>query len=80
MDDYKKILKSASLRYSILNMLRFIPDKTMLKLQYSIKFKRRLNLKSPERFIEKIQWYKIFYKNDLMPKRSDKYMAEVNKI
>lgn len=80
MDEYKKIFKNKNFRYIILSCLRFVPDQLMLRLQYRIKFKRKLDLKSPKRFTEKIQWYKIFYKNDLMPKRSDKYMAEVNKI
>ena len=75
MDEYKKFLKSQNLRYGILFFLKFIPDRTMLKLQYRIKFKRKLNLKSPERFTEKIQWYKLYYKNDIMPRCSDKYQV-----
>ena len=75
MDGYKKILKSKKLRYGILSCLRFIPDKVMLKLQYRIKFKRKLNLKAPKRFTEKIQWYKLYYKNDIMPQCSDKYLV-----
>lgn len=75
MDEYKKFLKSQNLRYGILSFLKFIPDRTMLKLQYRIKFKRKLNLKSPERFTEKIQWYKLYYKNDIMPRCSDKYQV-----
>lgn len=47
----------------------------MLKLQYRIKFGRKLNLKSPVRFTEKIQWYKLYYKNALMPRCSDKYLV-----
>lgn len=75
MDGYKKILKSKKLRYGILSALRFIPDKPMLKLQYRIKFGRRLDLKSPKRFTEKIQWYKLYYKNPVMPQCSDKYLV-----
>lgn len=75
MDEYKKILKSKKLRYGILSAFRFIPDKTMLKLQYRIKFKRKLDLKAPKRFTEKIQWYKLYYKNPLMPQCSDKYLV-----
>ena len=73
MDEYKKILKSKELRYRILSMLRFVPDKTMLQLQYWIKFRRKLDLKEPKRFTEKIQWYKLFYRNPTMPRCSDKY-------
>ena len=75
MDEYKKILKNKNLRYRILSLLRFVPDKTMLRLQYRVKFGRKLNLKSPERFTDKIQWYKLNYKNPVMPQCSDKYMV-----
>ncbi len=73
MDGYKRILKSKRLRYSILSGLKFIPDMPMLKLQYRIKFKRKLDLRSPKRFTEKIQWYKLYYKNEKMVQCSDKY-------
>lgn len=34
---------------------------------------RELNLKDPKRYTEKLQWLKLFYRNDLMPICSDKY-------
>ena len=73
MNGYKKIIKSQSLRNQILRMLCFVPDKTMLKLQYWIKTGRRLNLKKPQRFTEKLQWYKLYYKEPLMVQCVDKY-------
>ncbi|WP_366254577.1 ATP-grasp fold amidoligase family protein [Thomasclavelia ramosa] len=73
MDNYKKIFKSAKLRRFILNSLRIVPNSLMLKIQYKIKLKRKLNIKSPERFTEKIQWYKLNYKNPIMHKCVDKY-------
>lgn len=73
MDSYKKIFKSQRMRMKILYIARFLPDSWMLRLQYWIKFGRSLNLRSPKRFTEKIQWYKLFYKNDVMPICSDKY-------
>lgn len=75
MDEYKKLLKNKDLRYRILSLLRFIPDKMMLRLQYRIKFGRKLDLRNPKRFTEKIQWYKLYYKNSLMPQCSDKYLV-----
>ena len=71
--DYKKIIKSQKLRFTILNSLKWIPDKTMIKMQYRIKLGRKLNLKNPQRFTEKIQWYKLYYRNPLMHKCVDKY-------
>ena len=75
MDEYKKILKNKELRYEIMSLLRFVPDRPMLRVQYWIKHRRRLNLKNPRRFTEKMQWYKLYYKNDLMPRCSDKYLV-----
>lgn len=75
MDGYKKIISSQKIRFSILHAMRWVPDKWMLKLQYRIKFKRKLDLNNPRRFTEKIQWYKLYYKNDLMAKCSDKYVV-----
>jgi len=47
----------------------------MLRLQYRVKFGRKLDLTSPERFTEKIQWYKLNYKDPVMPRCSDKHMV-----
>lgn len=55
MDGYKKIFRSQALRMRILKALEWIPDKEMVKLQYRIKMGRRLDLKNPKRFTEKIQ-------------------------
>lgn len=73
MMDYKKVFKSEEVRYAILRLLGFIPDKLMIELQYRIKTGRRLNLKYPERYSEKLQWYKLNYRNNLMPECADKY-------
>ena len=71
--DYKKIIKSQDTRFKILKLLSFISDKTMIKMQYRMKTGRKLNLKNPERYTEKIQWYKLNYRNPLMTKCADKY-------
>lgn len=76
--DYKKIFKNQEFRFLILKSLSFIPDSIMLKIQYRIKLGRALNIKQPVRFTEKIQSYKAFYRNDLMPSCVDKY--EVRKF
>lgn len=71
--DYKRIIKNRELRIKILKFLSFVPDKPMLKIQYYLKTGRRLNLKEPKRFTEKLQWYKLYYKNPLMIQCVDKY-------
>ena len=71
--DYKKIIKSREIRLFILKCLSFVPDKWMIQLQYRIKTGRKLNLKNPQRYTEKLQWYKLYYKNPLMIQCVDKY-------
>lgn len=64
---------SRSLRCKILYSLSFIPDVIMVKLQYLIKTKRILRLKNPKRFTEKLQFYKLFYRDPIMKQCVDKY-------
>ena len=71
--DYKKLIKRRETRVKILRLLSFIPDIPMLKFQYRVKTGHRLNLKSPKRFTEKLQWYKLYYHDPLMIKCVDKY-------
>ena len=66
MNGYKNIIKSPKARKKILDILCFLPDRTMLKIQYRIKLGRKLDLKNPQRFTEKLQWYKLYYRNPLM--------------
>lgn len=69
--------------YFFARLLYFLPDVTMLKLQYWIKFHRKLNIKEPKRFTEKMQHYKAFYRNPDMQICTDKYEVRkyvVNKL
>lgn len=75
MNGYKKLFKSKKLRFRILAALRFIPDKPMLKIQYRIKCGRKLNLKNPQRYSEKLQWYKLYYRDPVMQCCADKYLV-----
>lgn len=72
MNFYKKFVPKKT-RFALLKFFRFIPDKPMIKFQYWMKLKRKLNLKNPQRYTEKIQWYKLNYRNDDMPICVDKY-------
>ncbi|NLM49596.1 MAG: carbonic anhydrase [Clostridiaceae bacterium] len=75
MLDYKSYIKSRQMRLKVLRLFDFIPDRLMLRMQYRIKFGRRLDLKNPKRFTEKIQYYKLYYRNANMPVCSDKYLV-----
>ena len=75
MNGYKQIFRSQNLRHAILNMLKFVPDKTMLKIQYRIKMGKRLNIEHPVTYTEKLQWYKLNYRDPLMTKCADKHLV-----
>lgn len=74
--DYKKIIKSRKIREIILGLFSFVPDKVMIKIQFKLKTGRKLNLKNPTRYSEKIQWYKIYYREPLMKTVVDKISAK----
>ncbi len=59
MIDYKKIISNRELRLKLINCLKFIPDKPYLKLVYWIKTGKRLNLKAPKTFCDKLNWLKL---------------------
>ena len=71
--NYKNIIKSRALRLRLLTFLDWIPDSIMLKLQYRLQTGRNLNLKTPKRFTEKLQLYKLKYHNPDMLRCTDKY-------
>jgi hypothetical protein len=71
--DYRKIIKSRKIRLKILAALDFVPDSLMVRLQYRIKTGHVLHLKEPRRFTEKLQWYKLYYRNPVMKQCVDKY-------
>lgn len=50
-----------------------IPDQKFLEIRYFLKFRKKLNLKNPQSFTEKIQYYKLFYRDDQMTVAADKY-------
>lgn len=75
MDFYKKIFRSKKIRFKILSLLNFVPDKPMLKLQYRIKCGRKLDLDNPKRYTEKMQWYKLYYRDPVMQQCADKYQV-----
>ncbi len=57
-------------------IVRIIPDKLFLRLHYRISSGKRLNLKNPQSFNEKIQWLKLYDHNPLYTTMVDKYEAK----
>lgn len=54
------------------NMLRILPDKLYLKFVYFVIYKRRLNLTAPKYWNEKMQYKKLYHRNELITKVADK--------
>jgi len=62
--------------FNILNnrgFFRFVNDKHFLKIIYYDRFRKKLNLKNPSLFTEKLQWLKLYDRNPLYTKLVDKY-------
>ena len=55
------------------NLLYVISPKTELRLMFRLKQGYPLSLKNPQTFNEKLQWIKLYDKNEWMPKCCDKY-------
>lgn len=53
--------------------LNFFNDKLYLKILYYSRIGKRLNLKNPTTFNEKLQWLKIYDRNPLYTRLADKY-------
>lgn len=67
-----KIRAMQTLKNIILNLL---PDKIFLELKYAYFFHKKLNLKSPMTFNEKLQWLKLYNRNPLYTKLVDKFLV-----
>lgn len=72
MIDYKNIFRSRKLRFRILSMLSAMPDSWIVRIQYYLQMGKPLNLKNPGTFNEKIQAYKLKYRNPEMLRCTDK--------
>lgn len=71
--DYKSIISNQQIRFTILRMFKWVPDSIMLRIQYRIKMGFWPCFKHPKRFTEKLQLYKMKYRNPVMHQCVDKY-------
>lgn len=61
------------LLYIVARLMWPLSDPLMLSLQYKIRTGRKLHLNNPQRFSEKLQHYKAYYRNPEMTQCVDKY-------
>lgn len=68
---YKPSVKNIAIKTT--KLLKWIPDALYLKLLYRARTGKKLDLKNPKRFNEKIQWLKLYDRNPEYPNMVDKY-------
>ena len=73
MVDYRNTIKNREFRLKLINLLRFLPDKPYIKMVYRIKTGKKLHLKTPVTFNEKLQWLKLYDKHREYTQLVDKY-------
>lgn len=59
-----------------LKLMRFLSDIQYTKLVYRVRMGEKLNLESPKKFNEKLQWLKLYDHNPLYPTIVDKYAVK----
>lgn len=53
--------------------MNWVPDSWMVRMQYLLHTGNVLHLKAPKRFTEKLQWYKLYYRDPVMRQCVNKY-------
>lgn len=78
----KKVLNSLKHPWIIINYLNqtricvLLPDKLVIQCRYRDEFGKKLNLKKPKTFNEKLQWLKLYDRKPYYCKLVDKYEAK----
>lgn len=70
------IKKPKTLLISALKRLWWIPDRIYIQILFYLKMGRKLNLKNPQTFNEKLQWLKLYNRHDEYTIMVDKYEAK----
>lgn len=68
-----KICKKVANKLIYKGFLNFLPDEIFLKIRYRLEMGKKLNLKNPQTFNEKLQWLKLYDRNPEYTKMVDKY-------
>jgi hypothetical protein len=59
--------------YGLIKKLKFLPPEFYVKIYYEYYTGKKINLRNPVGFNEKIQWLKVYYKPDILTKLVDKF-------
>lgn len=75
----KKFTFRRGLQYCIYKypmLTSHLSDKTYLKLMYWVCIGKKLDLRNPETYNEKLQWLKLYDRNPMYPAMADKFAAK----
>lgn len=64
------------MRKILKKLTKYFPDELYLKMKYYKVFKKKLNLKNPQTFNEKLQWLKLHDRKDVYTTMVDKFEAK----
>lgn len=54
----------------------WLPDETYIRWDYYLNHSRSINLTNPQRYTEKLQWLKLYYRDPLWTQMVDKYAVK----
>jgi len=72
----KELLRKIVFKLQYIHFLDILPDKPYLRLMYYANTFRRLSLKNPKTFNEKLQWLKLYDRKTQYTQMVDKYEAK----
>lgn len=75
-DRTRQLLLKWFYRFDRRNLLRMLPDRIYLNIGYKLKLGKKLNLRNPQTFNEKLQWLKLYDRNPQYIKMVDKYAVK----
>ena len=76
-DDKRKVAEVVFLNFSFSTISHIVPDGLYLKWQYRVNLGKKLDLKNPVSFNEKLQWLKVHDRKGLYTMMVDKYEAKM---
>ena len=75
-NDPKKLKVAIAHNFSNSKISHLMPDKAYLRYMYKANFGKKLNLKNPQTFNEKLQWLKLYNRKPIYTEMVDKYEAK----
>lgn len=76
MQERKLTIKQRLYRKTCLKFMKSMPDKKYIEMLYEVRTGKKINLKNPITYNEKLNWLKLYYHNNELTKMADKVTAK----